>query len=183
MPVGMVVGTGVDRYGSILAQPEKLNETTVTGYEVEGIGYDFLPTSLDRSVIDSWVKIGDKDGYPIARELIALEGLLCGGSSGAAVAGALQVAKKLKKGQRCVVILADSIRNYMTKHLSDDWMIDKKFMDPPEAGDDEWWFNMPISSLPQKFPMTLSPSIKCEDAIDIMNKEGFDQMPVIDDAG
>lgn len=41
---------GVDPFGSILAQPEVLNKTEITGYEVEGIGYDFIPTVLDRSV-------------------------------------------------------------------------------------------------------------------------------------
>lgn len=48
-----------------------------------------------------------------------------GGSSGSALAGALKVAKGLKKGDRCVVILPDSSRNYMTKFITDDWMIDK----------------------------------------------------------
>ena len=45
---------GVDPEGSILAQPEELNITDVTGYEVEGTGYDFIPTVLDRSVVDRW---------------------------------------------------------------------------------------------------------------------------------
>lgn len=41
---------GVDPEGSILAEPEELNQTALTAYEVEGIGYDFLPTVLDRTV-------------------------------------------------------------------------------------------------------------------------------------
>lgn len=41
---------GVDPEGSILAEPEVLNKTDKTQYEVEGIGYDFIPTVLDRSV-------------------------------------------------------------------------------------------------------------------------------------
>lgn len=41
---------GVDPEGSILAEPEELNRTDKTQYEVEGIGYDFIPTVLDRSV-------------------------------------------------------------------------------------------------------------------------------------
>lgn len=41
---------GVDPEGSILAEPEELNKTDKTQYEVEGIGYDFIPTVLDRSV-------------------------------------------------------------------------------------------------------------------------------------
>jgi cystathionine beta-synthase len=53
----------------------------------------------------------------MARRLIKEEGLLCGGSSGTAVAGALAAAKSLKKGQKAVVILPDSVRNYMSKFV------------------------------------------------------------------
>lgn len=69
---------GVDPEGSILALPEKLNDTNVTFYEVEGIGYDFLPTVLDRSVVDMWVKTNDEESLPMARRLIREEGLLVG---------------------------------------------------------------------------------------------------------
>ena len=69
---------GVDPEGSILAQPESLNDSDVTGYEVEGTGYDFIPTVLDRSVIDMWMKSNDKDTFRMARRLIKEEGLLCG---------------------------------------------------------------------------------------------------------
>lgn len=70
---------GVDPVGSILAQPESLN---VAGglYQVEGIGYDFIPTSLDRGVVDKWYKSTDKPSFNMARQLIRLEGILCGGS-------------------------------------------------------------------------------------------------------
>lgn len=44
---------GVDPEGSILAEPDELNKTDKTQYEVEGIGYDFIPTVLDRSVSSS----------------------------------------------------------------------------------------------------------------------------------
>ena len=53
----------------------------------------------------------------MARRLIKEEGLLCGGSCGATMAAAVQVAKRLGKGQRCVVLLADGVRNYMSKFL------------------------------------------------------------------
>ena len=45
---------------------------------MEGIGYDFIPTVLDRSVVDKWYKIGDAESFDFARRLIKEEGLLCG---------------------------------------------------------------------------------------------------------
>ncbi len=108
---------GVDPYGSILG-----GGTEIKSYLVEGIGYDFIPDVLDNSLIDRYIKINDKDSFQMARRLIREEGLLCGGSSGSAVWAALQAAKELKKGQRCVVILPDSIRNYLTKFVDDKWM-------------------------------------------------------------
>lgn len=113
---------GVDPVGSILAGDEPIEP-----YEVEGIGYDFIPQVLDRSLITKWVKTTDKDSFQTARRVIKEEGLLCGGSSGATVWACLQEAKKLKKSQNCVVILADSITNYMTKFLNDDWLKQKGF--------------------------------------------------------
>lgn len=70
-----------DPEGSILAQPESMNKSSVTFYEVEGVGYDFIPTVLDRSVVDKWIKINDKGSLPLARRLIKEEGLLCGKSN------------------------------------------------------------------------------------------------------
>jgi cystathionine beta-synthase len=108
---------GVDPYGSILAQPESLNHEGVHSYQIEGIGYDFVPDVLDRSVVDFWIKTNDKEAFLMSRRLIREEGLLCGGSCGTAVVGALLAAKKLQKGQRVCVLLPDSVRNYMTKFL------------------------------------------------------------------
>jgi cystathionine beta-synthase len=69
---------GVDPEGSILARPDNMNESDVVVYEVEGIGYDFIPTVLDHSVVDKWTKTNDKLALPMARRLIAEEGFLCG---------------------------------------------------------------------------------------------------------
>jgi cysteine synthase len=95
---------------------------------VEGIGYDFIPQVLDNRLIDQYIKIEDKDAFEIARRLIAEEGLLVGGSCGAAMWGALQAAKRLDAGQNCLVILPDSIRNYLSKYANDDWMRTHDFL-------------------------------------------------------
>ena len=67
--------------------------------------------------------------FRMARRLIKEEGLLCGGSSGASMAIAMKAAKKLKKGQKCVVILADSVRNYITKFLNDEWLAERDIIE------------------------------------------------------
>ncbi|CAG2102683.1 unnamed protein product [Medioppia subpectinata] len=118
---------GVDPFGSILAQPEDINKSDTTFYEVEGNGHDFIPTVLDRSVVEKWYKSDDKSSLEMSRKLISKEGLLCGGSSGSAVVAALKAAKELREDQRCVVILPDGVRNYMTKFLDDNWMNERNF--------------------------------------------------------
>ena len=114
---------GIDPIGSLLG-----GGTEVAPYEVEGIGYDFFPEVLNNNLIDSYVKINDADSFSMARRLMQEEGLLVGGSSGAAMWGALEAAKTLKKGQKCLVILPDSIRNYMSKFVNDDWMKENGFL-------------------------------------------------------
>lgn len=115
---------GADPIGSILG-----GGTEVKPYLVEGIGYDFFPDVLDNSLIDQYYKVSDSDSFLTAREIIKNEGLLIGGSTGTAMWAALQAAQRLKKGERCLVILPDSIRNYLTKFVSDEWMAAQGFLD------------------------------------------------------
>uniref|UniRef100_A0A8C4QZH0 Cystathionine beta-synthase n=1 Tax=Eptatretus burgeri TaxID=7764 RepID=A0A8C4QZH0_EPTBU len=173
---------GVDPMGSILAQPEGLNKSTISTYEVEGIGYDFVPTVLDRQVVDRWVKTTDEGSLIMARQLIHDEGLLCGGSSGSAMVAAVNVAKELGPGQRCVVLLPDSIRNYMTKHLSDKWMISKGFLANNDL-DKAWWCNHTVQELTLQAPVTVLPTVSCQETIDLLHQHGFDQAPVVNNEG
>jgi cystathionine beta-synthase len=114
---------GVDPDGSILG-----GGTEIKPYQVEGIGYDFFPEVLDNKLIDAYVKTNDADSFRTARQLVREEGLLVGGSCGAAMWAALQAAQSLTKGQKCLVILPDSIRNYMSKYANDEWMKKQGFL-------------------------------------------------------
>jgi len=113
---------GADPVGSILG-----GGTDVSTYKVEGIGYDFIPDVLDTNLVDDWVKTTDQPSFLLARRLIREEGLLVGGSSGSVMYAALQKAGALRQGQNCVVVLADGVRNYMTKFVDDKWMRDNGF--------------------------------------------------------
>jgi cystathionine beta-synthase len=180
-----LIVVGVDPEGSILAVPEYLNDKNrLKPYQVEGIGYDFIPDVLDRSLVDRWVKCNDLDSLVMMRRLIRDEGLLCGGSCGAAVSCALKAAECLEEGQTCVVILPDSVRNYMTKALSDDWMLDHGFVDndviKPKLFK-TWWAEKRVCDLPINTPLTITSDVTCKDAIALLKDEGFDMVPVIGD--
>lgn len=106
-------------------------------YKIEGIGYDFIPRVLDRTYTDKWYKSVDKESFYYARRLIKEEGFLCGGSSGTALAGAMKAIKDLNigEGKRVVVLLPDSVRNYITKFINNDWMYENGFITEHECMD------------------------------------------------
>ena len=104
-------------------------------YRVEGIGHDFMVGTLDFSVVDDVRNISDRDSFITARRLAREEGIFCGGSTGTAVFGAMQVARELKPDQVVVVILCDSGDRYLSKCFDDNWMKDMGYLEPePRMG-------------------------------------------------
>src|SRR5262245_7950848 len=163
---------GVDPEGSILAGPGPIKT-----YKVEGIGYDFIPDVLDVNLVDRWVKSNDKDSFRVARQLIRQEGLLVGGSSGACVWAAMQVARDFGKGARIVTILADSVRNYLTKFVDDRWMRENGFLE------EDWAIGTIaelLRAMPRREVETVAVADPLSKAVTLFKERGFSQLPVTD---
>jgi cystathionine beta-synthase len=163
---------GVDPEGSILAGPAE-----VKSYKVEGIGYDFIPDVLDRSLVDEWIKTNDRDSFRMARRLIRQEGLLVGGSSGSAVWAACDLAKRMKPGARIVVILPDSIRNYLTKFVSDHWMRQHGFL---ESDYELGTIGDVLRAMHQPTIVSVTVTDRVSKAMERFKRDGISQIPVLD---
>jgi len=120
---------GVDPKGSLyFSRLNGKKKSELHQYKIEGIGEDFIPETADLDLIDSIVQVGDREAYRMARRLAKQEAMLCGSSSGAAVAGALKVAKKLTKDDLVVTILPDRGERYLSKLYNDAWMKSQGFL-------------------------------------------------------
>ena len=89
---------------------------------IQGIGAGFVPEVLNREVIDEIVQVGDEEAFQMSRRLAREEGILAGLSAGAAVVGAVRVARTLGPGKTVVVMLPDTGERYLS--------IDVYFEDP-----------------------------------------------------
>ncbi len=120
---------GVDPIGSLTYDFVKSGRVTKPfTYKVEGIGQDFFPSTMDTKLLDDVIRVDDKECFLMARDLVRLEGLCVGGSSGAAVAGALKYARQTQKKENIVVLLADGASHYLSKIFNDDWMRENGFL-------------------------------------------------------
>lgn len=162
------VGSGYYEYYKTGKMP-KIFKT----YKVEGVGEDFLPKTMDFSVVDDVIAVSDKDCFVTARNLARKEGILTGGSGGMALFAARKVVKKLKKGV-VVVILPDSGKNYLTKFFNDDWMRDFGFLDTEEENIAKLlnkklhFISIPSQATPQQ-------------AITLMREYQISQLPVVEE--
>lgn len=97
-----------------------LNGQPAGAHKIQGIGAGFVPATYDPSVVDKVLDVDSDDAIRTSRKLAHTEGLLVGISSGAAVAGALMLAKRPEnRGKRIVTLLPDTGERYLTTVLYD----------------------------------------------------------------
>jgi len=89
-------------------------------HKIQGIGAGFVPDVLNRGVVDEIVQVNDDDAMAAARRLARCEGILSGISCGAAMVGALKVARELGAGKTVVVVLPDTGERYLSTALFSD---------------------------------------------------------------
>ena len=175
---------GVDPVGSLLYDTWRLGhipeEPFLKTYKVEGIGEDFLPTSLDLSVVDEVIQVGDKESFLTTRRLVREEGIFCGGSSGTAVAAALRYARNLGPDRFVVVILPDSGSHYLTKVFDDEWMREMGFLESA------WAERRASDVLAAKTVAALHIARRTDrmtDVVALMKKYDISQLPVVEQNG
>jgi cystathionine beta-synthase len=172
---------GVDPIGSILHDLFQTGDGgTAHTYKVEGIGEDFLPSTLNLSFVDDTVKVTDKESFLMTRRLVREEGIFCGGSSGSAVAGALRYIQDQDLGpeMNIVVILPDSGDRYLSKIFNDDWMRENGFLESA-------WAELHVSDvLVAKSTQELyvaHPRDSQTEVIALMKQHDVSQLPVVED--
>ncbi len=162
---------GADPEGSILSGGQ------LRPYKVEGIGEDFFPGTFEPSIIDRWERIGDRDSLRMARRITREEGILVGGSSGTAMAAALEVAQELDEDTLMVVLFPDSGKGYLSKVYSDQWMQDNGFLERlPAAARVADLLHARHGQLPEL--VAVSPHESVGRAIDMLQEYSISQMPV-----
>jgi len=172
---------GVDIEGSILTEiwqnkgkiPEGVYPKT---YKVEGIGEDFLPSTMDIQYVDAIERAGDRESFLWARQLVRQEGIFAGGSSGSAIAGAIKYCRKLTPDRLPVVILPDSGTRYLSKFYDDKWMREFGFLSM-EFG--ETALGDLLIAKPNKALITATIGDSIRKVVSVMHQNAVSQMPVV----
>ncbi len=163
---------GADPEGSVLSGGAP------HGWKVEGIGEDFVPKTFNSQLVDDWVRVSDAESFHTARELARREGILCGGSSGTALAAALRYARRLTPDDLVVVICPDTGRNYLSKCFDDAWLAANKL---------QWVPNAPhtvgdlLKKRGERALLTIRPDATAAAAIEMLQTAGISQLPVLED--
>src|SRR4051812_43144733 len=169
---------GADPEGSIYSQPDDVHP-----YLVEGIGEDFYPTTMDLSLIDDFVTVSDRDSFLTARRMAREEGILVGGSGGTAVHATLEIARGYGPDATVVTLIPDGGRAYLSKFYDDTYMIEHGFLlrDQPVPTVGELLMAKRGEGHEVPDLVTIEASHKVGEAVELMQRYGISQLPVVRD--
>ena len=171
---------GVDPVGSLYYDYFHTGQLTEPHtYVLEGIGEDFLPSTMDFQYVDDVVRVNDRECFQMTRRLVREEGLYIGGSCGAAMAGALKYLRRVdREGLVAVVLLPDSSSKYLSKIFNDAWMRENGFLDEQSGmgtvGD-------LMAGRGTRELVSVSPGARVSEVIGVLKLHGISQVPVIND--
>lgn len=171
---------GVDPVGSLYFDYFHTGQLTQPyAYKVEGIGEDFLPSTMDFSCVDDVVRVNDKECFVTTRRLVREEGIFAGASSGAAVAGALKWLRlNGREGMRACVLLPDSGARYISKVFNDNWMRENGYLEP-EVGLGSVGDILEHKGRVREL-VSVQPSQRVTEVIGVLKVHGVSQVPVVE---
>jgi cystathionine beta-synthase len=147
-------------------------------YLLEGIGEDFLPTTMNFDYVDDVVRVNDAESFVATRSLVSKEGLFCGVSSGAAVAGGIKYMRRHdQEGLNVVILLPDSGSRYLSKVYNDNWMQENGFLQQPSSLGTLADLRKGRSS---RKLVTVSAAATVPEVIGLLKLHGVSQLPVVD---
>lgn len=173
---------GVDPVGSLYYDYFHTGQLTQAhSYLLEGIGEDFLPTTMDFEYVDDIIRVNDKESFQMTRALVTQEGLFCGVSSGAAMVGALRYLRRHDASDMtAVVMLPDGGAKYLSKVYDDNWMREHGFLDPDSGLGTVADLNR---AREDRDLVTVNGTSRVTEVIGLLKLHGLSQLPVIDDNG
>jgi cystathionine beta-synthase len=171
---------GADPYGSVFKTYKETGRThEATPYLVEGIGQEVVPANVHMKYVDEIINVTDRESFELSRLLGRREGIFCGGSTGTNLAAALKVAGTLDESGLVVFIVCDTGEHYLTKHHSDEWLKEKRLLEPRRMTAGLISSTKGAGERPRL--LSVGPRDTVSEALAQMDKYGVTQMPVMEE--
>ncbi|HWS55895.1 MAG TPA: pyridoxal-phosphate dependent enzyme [Pyrinomonadaceae bacterium] len=171
---------GADPYGSVFKTYKETGHThEATPYLVEGIGQEIIPPNVHIKYVDEIHNVTDRESFELSRQLGRKEGIFCGGSTGTNLAAALKVARGLDETGLVVFIVCDTGEHYLTKHHSDEWLKEKRLLEPQRMNAGLLVSTKGDASVPRL--LAAAPGDTVAEVLARMGEHGVTQMPVIEE--